>query len=172
MDVVNHILQEMMFGRYRDDMLDHVFIDEVQDLTPATIYLITKLTKKNIFYCGDTAQAISKGVTFKFSEIKSLFSKSYFKHYIEKDISKEEKHLTVNFRSHNRILMLANAIVSMMKELFPNTIDVLKEERSDLVGPHNYLIDNGDERLIYDLLVGPTKEYNQEELERQEMEVL
>ena len=40
--------------------------------------------------------------------------------------------------------MLANAVVSMMKELFPKTIDVLKEERSDLIGPHNYLIDNGD----------------------------
>jgi superfamily I DNA/RNA helicase len=82
MDVVNHILQEMMFGRYRDESLDHIFIDEVQDLTPATIFLITKLASKNIFYCGDTAQAISKGVTFRFSEIKSLFSKSYFKHCI------------------------------------------------------------------------------------------
>ena len=40
--------------------------------------------------------------------------------------------------------MLANAVVSMMKELFPKTIDVLKEERSDLIGPHNYLISNGD----------------------------
>ena len=44
-----------------------MFIDEVQDLTPATIYLLTKMTKKNNFYCGDTAQAISKGVSFKFS---------------------------------------------------------------------------------------------------------
>ena len=126
MDVVNHILQEIMFGRYRDEKVDYMFIDEVQDLTPATIYLLTRMTKKNVFYCGDTAQAISKGVTFKFSEIKSLFSKKYFKHCIERDISNEELHLTINFRSHNRILMLANAIVSMMKELFPKTIDILK----------------------------------------------
>ena len=68
------------------------------------------MTKKNIFYCGDTAQAISKGVSFKFSEIKTLFSKKYFKNCIEKKIS-DQSNLTVNFRSHNKILMLANAIV-------------------------------------------------------------
>lgn len=87
MDVVNHILQEVMFGRYKDEAFDYMFIDEVQDLTPAAIYLLTKMTKKDVFYCGDTAQAISKGVTFKFSEIKSLFSPKYFKHYITKEIT-------------------------------------------------------------------------------------
>ena len=86
MDVVNHILQEVLFGCYSDEKLDSMFIDEVQDLTPATIYLLTKMTKKNNFYCGDTAQAISKGVSFKFSEIKSLFSKKYFKHAVDKEI--------------------------------------------------------------------------------------
>lgn len=67
MDVVNHILQEILFGRYNDELINNMFIDEVQDLTPAMIYLLTKVTKKDNFYCGDTAQAISKGVTFKFS---------------------------------------------------------------------------------------------------------
>ena len=67
MDVVNHILQEILFSRYKDDKLDNMFIDEVQDLTSATIYLLTKMTKKSNFYCGDTAQAITKGVSFKFS---------------------------------------------------------------------------------------------------------
>jgi superfamily I DNA and RNA helicase len=66
-----------------------MFIDEVQDLTPAMIYLLTKITKKNNFYCGDTAQAISKGVTFKFSEIKSLYSEKYFKHNISKESPSE-----------------------------------------------------------------------------------
>ncbi len=82
-----------MLGRYSysDGYLDHMFIDEVQDLPPATIYLLTKITKKNVLYCGDTAQAISKGVTFKFSEIKSLFSKKYFKNCIEKTFEHKEQ---------------------------------------------------------------------------------
>ena len=46
------------------------------------------MTKHNIFFCGDTAQAISKGVSFKFSEIKTLFNKKYFKNYIKKDMTK------------------------------------------------------------------------------------
>lgn len=144
MDVVNHILQEIMLGKYSDEYLDHMFIDEVQDLTPATIYLLTKITKNNILYCGDTAQAISKGINFKFSEIRSFFSKKYFKDCINKEITEKEQHLTVNFRSHNNILKLANLIVSMIKELFPNSIDVLESERSDLIGPKPVVIENGN----------------------------
>lgn len=59
--------------------------------------------------------------------------------------------------------MLANAIVSMIKELFPKTIDVMREERSDLMGPYNYIVSNGDERLIYNLLLGPLEEYDEVE---------
>ena len=44
MDVVNHILHEMLFNRYKDDKVDNMFVDEVQDLTPATIYLLTRMT--------------------------------------------------------------------------------------------------------------------------------
>lgn len=47
------------------------------------------MTKKNIFYCGDTAQAISKGVSFKFSEIKTMFNEKYCKNHIRKQIPKE-----------------------------------------------------------------------------------
>jgi superfamily I DNA and RNA helicase len=111
MDVVNHILEEILQNNYNDILLDYIFIDEVQDLPPATIYLFSKMTKKDIMYCGDTAQAISKGVSFKFSEIKTLYTPKYFKHHIQKEINSEESTLTVNFRSHNRILILANFIV-------------------------------------------------------------
>ena len=53
-----------------------MFIDEVQDLTPATIYLISQIVSNTIFYAGDTAQSISKGVIFKFSDIKLLFKRN------------------------------------------------------------------------------------------------
>jgi hypothetical protein len=57
-----------------------MFIDEVQDLTTSTIYLISKMVINNIFYCGDTAQAITKGVSFRFQELRLLFNKEHFKH--------------------------------------------------------------------------------------------
>lgn len=46
-------------------------------MTPATIYLISQIVSNNVFYAGDTAQGISKGVIFKFSDIKLLFKKDY-----------------------------------------------------------------------------------------------
>lgn len=54
-------------------MLNYLFIDEVQDLTPATIYLLSLIVTDGLFYCGDTAQAITKGISFRFSDIKSIF---------------------------------------------------------------------------------------------------
>jgi hypothetical protein len=45
----------------------------VQDLTPATIYLLSKIVSDGVFYCGDTAQAIVKGVSFRFSDIKTMY---------------------------------------------------------------------------------------------------
>jgi hypothetical protein len=42
-------------------------------MTPATIYLVSQIASNNLFYGGDTAQSISKGVVFKFSDIKLMF---------------------------------------------------------------------------------------------------
>jgi superfamily I DNA/RNA helicase len=46
--------------------MNYMFVDEVQDLTAATTFLISKMATNDIFYCGDTAQAIIKGVSFRF----------------------------------------------------------------------------------------------------------
>jgi hypothetical protein len=55
-----------------------MFVDEIQDLTASTTLLISKMVINNIYYCGDTAQAITKGVSFRFEDLKLLFNKKYF----------------------------------------------------------------------------------------------
>ena len=50
-----------------------IFIDEVQDLQPAILFLFTLITKEQIIFCGDTAQTIAKGMDFRFSDLKKLF---------------------------------------------------------------------------------------------------
>jgi superfamily I DNA/RNA helicase len=65
-----------MRNSYQGPTINFMFIDEVQDLTPATIYLISQIVSNTIFYAGDTAQSISKGVIFKFSDIKLLFKRN------------------------------------------------------------------------------------------------
>jgi superfamily I DNA/RNA helicase len=95
-------------------------IDEVQDLPHAMVYLLSKIATYGVFYSGDTAQTIAKGVGFRFCDLRTLFNNLSLKAPIT-------KHLTINFRSHNNILQVANSIVSSLEVLFPKTIDRLKK---------------------------------------------
>lgn len=47
-------------------------VDEVQDLTPKTLKLLLNLTLQNVYFAGDTAQTIAKGVGARFSDLKTL----------------------------------------------------------------------------------------------------
>lgn len=115
----------MRFRGYTGPEIHYVMIDEVQDLPHAIIYLLSKTVKYGAFYSGDTAQTIAKGVGFRFSDLEGLFKKNFDKNTpLNKPIVKQ---LTVNFRSHNNILQLANSIVSSLEILFPKTIDKLKK---------------------------------------------
>lgn len=49
-------------------------------------------------------------------------------------------YLAKNFRSHARILDLANSVVGLVELLFPLTIDKLAKETSDLHGPKPLII--------------------------------
>jgi superfamily I DNA/RNA helicase len=73
----------------------------------------------NIFYCGDTAQAITRGVSFRFEDLKLLFNQEHYNNALTLDPPEDIISLTVNFRSHNYILQLANSIVSSLEILFP-----------------------------------------------------
>lgn len=73
MDVVNNNLHQIRTYGYSGPLINYLFIDEVQDLTSATIYLLSKIVSESLFYCGDTAQAIVKGVSFRFADIKIMF---------------------------------------------------------------------------------------------------
>lgn len=77
MDLVNHILSDIDIYGYQGPMLNYLFVDEVQDLPPATLYLVSKIVTNGVFYCGDSAQTIAKGVNFHFSDIQKIFSHKF-----------------------------------------------------------------------------------------------
>lgn len=104
--------------------MDYLMIDEVQDLTPATLELLIRLTKNKVFFAGDTAQTIAKGVGARFSDLKCVF----------KQLDINIIQLTTNYRSHGKILALANSVVSIIETLFPFSIDKLKKEESESDG--------------------------------------
>jgi superfamily I DNA/RNA helicase len=91
----------------------YLFLDEVQDLPPAITYMISLLFNNGVYYSGDTAQAIQKGVSFKFQDIVMMYRPEFESRRIPLEAPLKYK-LTVNFRSHNQILNLANNIVSII----------------------------------------------------------
>lgn len=126
MDAVGYILNYIRFRGYEGPELHYLMIDEVQDLPHSIVYLLSKTVKYGVFYSGDTAQTIAKGVGFRFCDLKNLFDSRQFDMSLK--LSKPiVKQLTVNFRSHNNILQLANSVVSSIEILFPKTIDRLKK---------------------------------------------
>jgi len=57
--------------------------------------------------------------------------------------------LTKNFRSHQNILQLANSVVDLIEIFFPQTIDKLQRERSDMDGPKPILLEKfGNDDLM------------------------
>ena len=74
-DVVNHVLKQIRSDFLKETQLIHfLMVDEVQDLTKNIISLLMTMADKNIFFSGDTAQTIAKGVGFRFFDLKSIFS--------------------------------------------------------------------------------------------------
>jgi ATP-dependent exoDNAse (exonuclease V) beta subunit len=99
------------------------------------------LAEKNVFFSGDTAQTIAKGVGFRFFDLKQVFTRQNYDSQTTFQVPKVLQ-LVKNFRSHARILDLANSVVSLLELLFPKTIDKLQKESSDNDGPRPLVIDH------------------------------
>ena len=121
-----------------------LMVDEVQDLTQNLISLLMTMAEKNIFFTGDTAQTIAKGVGFRFYDLKSIFS-GQGSHFSDLQMifnPPKVLQLTKNFRSHSKILDCANSVVALLELLFPKTIDKLLKEKSDIDGPKPIVIEH------------------------------
>ena len=78
-DVVNHVLRQIRQDFLRESQTVHfLMVDEVQDSTQNVISLLMSIADKNIFFSGDTAQTISKGIGFRFFDLKSVFSRANY----------------------------------------------------------------------------------------------
>ena len=64
--------------------------------------------------------------------------------------------LSVNYRSQNSILQLANNVVKLIETIFPESIDKMIEEVSERQGEKPYLIDPLGDELLCNFLFGKT----------------
>ncbi|CAD8087866.1 unnamed protein product [Paramecium sonneborni] len=167
-DVVNHILVQLEYGKCNLFPIHYLMIDECQDLPHAVLLLLCKIAEQGLFFSGDTAQNIAKGVGFRFQDLKSLFKKPEISYNAKQNDLKIHQ-LTINFRSHNNILQLANSLVSLLEIFFPNTIDKLKKERSNISGPKPIVL-NGDKQELFYLLSGESIDQTQQVGERLSIE--
>ena len=100
------------------------YIDEVQDFTQAelAIFLHCCRDPNSMFFTGDTAQSIMRGIAFRFEDLRSSF------HRIHKAVPgvivpQKPYTLTINFRSHSGVLYLARSVIDLLREFFPGSID-------------------------------------------------
>ena len=151
-DVVNHLLEQIKWYGYHGQPIHFIMCDEVQDLTPATLLLLLKVAEQTLFFSGDTAQTIAQGVSFRFADLKSLF------YYVRLPSGMPSiMQLTINFRSHARILDLANSVIRVIELLFPSSIDKLKKEKSSIDGLKPVVLDSELQETLFNMLVGNQK---------------
>eukprot|EP00593_Proboscia_inermis_P002826 CAMPEP_0171297880 /NCGR_PEP_ID=MMETSP0816-20121228/6629_1 /TAXON_ID=420281 /ORGANISM="Proboscia inermis, Strain CCAP1064/1" /LENGTH=508 /DNA_ID=CAMNT_0011772491 /DNA_START=97 /DNA_END=1623 /DNA_ORIENTATION=- len=118
---------------------DRVYVDEVQDITQAEIGLFFLLTGENcdaLYLAGDTAQAVSQGVEFRFEEVRSVV------HLIsggKQKIDRWEK-LVHNYRSHKGILRVANHVLLCLHHAFPLAAAKLPLDAGLVQGPRPGLL--------------------------------
>ena len=62
--------------------------------------------------------------------------------------------LTINYRSQNNILQLANSVVKIIEKIFPLSIDKMTEEVSEKKGPMPFMIEPMGEELLCQFFFG------------------
>ncbi|XP_039173765.1 uncharacterized protein LOC104453602 [Eucalyptus grandis] len=158
-DIVNGLHRRLFRGQFAGNVVDFVYIDEVQDLTLRQISLFKYICGNfdgGFVFCGDTAQTIARGIDFRFEDIRSLFYKEFLIDSMDGPDKRMEKgclskifHLSQNFRTHSGILKLAQSVVDLLYHFFPLTIDALGPETSFICGEAPILLESeNDESAI------------------------
>ena len=75
-------------------------------------------------FAGDTAQTIAKGVNTRISDMQNILHE-------KRILETKSINLSVNYRSQNSILQLANNVVKLIETIFPESIDKMSEEVSE-----------------------------------------
>ncbi|KAJ1272597.1 hypothetical protein BS78_06G215000 [Paspalum vaginatum] len=160
-DFVSSLHSRLVSEGYNGDLVDFIYIDEVQDLTMSQIALLKYVCrnfKEGFVFAGDTAQTIARGIDFRFEDIRSLFHTSFLSE--PEACDKGTKHgkqvrltdmfeLSQNFRTHCGVLRMAQSIMNLLYYFFPSCVDKLNPETGLVYGEAPVLLESGnDENAI------------------------
>ena len=120
-----------------------LYIDEVQDFTQAelAIFICCCRDPNSMFFTGDTAQSIMRGVAFRFQDLRSSFHRIHSK-TSKINVPQKPYSLTINFRSHSGILNVAGSIIDLISEFFKDSIDHLPDDEGMFPGPTPVLLES------------------------------
>ena len=158
-DLVQDLHRRLRSVRDLSWSIHSLYIDEVQDFTQAelALYLHCCRHPNSLFFTGDTAQSIMRGVAFRFQDLRSSF------HAIHEVVPRvkvpQQPHtLTINFRSHSGILHLAGSIIDLLQTFFKGSIDHLPADRGMFSGPTPVLLASCEESDLALLLSSSRRE--------------
>ncbi|PNH10429.1 TPR and ankyrin repeat-containing protein 1 [Tetrabaena socialis] len=142
-DLAAHLHQQLAgAGGYRGTLFGYIYLDEVQDLTPAQIALFKYLCpwpQDGLVLAGDTAQTITRGVCFRFESLKDLLFQFFLDDFLADtpDLRPPEvTPLLQNFRTHAEIAKLAHyGTLEPLLYFFEYAFDRLEPEHSEKPGP-------------------------------------
>ncbi|XBH98118.1 hypothetical protein VPH35_127679 [Triticum aestivum] len=168
-DFVNSLHKSLVSEGYNGDMVDFVYVDEVQDLTMTQIALLKYVCRnfdEGFHFAGDTAQTIARGVDFRFEDIRSLFYTTFLseteacnqgnKHGKQCHLS-DMFQLTQNFRTHSGILRMAQSIIDLLYFFFPSSVDKLNPETGLVYGEPPVVLETGNDKNAIVNIFGESK---------------
>ena len=148
-DLVFNIHRRLQRNPVPEWSIHQFYVDETQDFTQAELSLLIRCCRfpNELFFTGDTAQSIMRGIAFRFDDLRTLF------HHAKKAAAIKEGHhnfirvpkklyqLTHNYRSHAGILRLASSVVDLLLHYFPNSFDQLRKDEGLFEGPKPVLLE-------------------------------
>ncbi|KAG8942986.1 hypothetical protein FRC04_003272 [Tulasnella sp. 424] len=136
-DKVGILMREIDVHGVPGTGFDFLYVDEAQDHLIMDAALLRSLCPNphGLFFAGDTAQTISAGSTFRFSELRALLYRleredSYVRRGSRKAVDPRFFQLSTNYRSHSGIVNVAAFIVKLIDSYFQYSIDTLMPEVS------------------------------------------
>ncbi|TYK30457.1 uncharacterized protein E5676_scaffold349G00820 [Cucumis melo var. makuwa] len=142
-DLVSDLHHRLKGFQYTGDQMDFVYVDEAQALTMMEIALLKYLcgnVGSGFIFSSNTAQTIAKSIDFRFQDIRFLFYQEFISRVKtdEKDVDvgllniPDIFHMNQNYCTQPKILQLANSVTDLLFRFFPQCVDILCPETSEM----------------------------------------
>ena len=149
-DLVFNIHQRLQRITAPEWSVHQFYVDETQDFTQAELSILIRCCRypNTMFFTGDTAQSIMRGIAFRFDDLKSLFHHAKKAAGVMEDqhdfirVPKKLYQLTHNYRSHAGILRLASSVVDLLLYYFRDSFDRLQKDEGLFDGPKPVLLES------------------------------